>query len=62
MIKVRGAQPMAQRRAPEAQAAARGVPGACIRLTNVGHQTIARVLKLQAVSMRTMRKQQWLIL
>jgi hypothetical protein len=51
MIQVRGAQPMAQRRAP----AARGVPGACIRLTNVGHQTIARVLKLQAVSMRTMR-------
>ena len=29
MIKVRGAQPMAQRRVPEAQAAARGVPGAC---------------------------------
>jgi hypothetical protein len=28
----------------------------------VGHQTIASVLKLQAVSMRTMRKQQWLIL
>jgi hypothetical protein len=29
-------------------------------LTNVGHETIARVLKLRAVSMRTMRKQQWL--
>jgi hypothetical protein len=33
-----------------------------IFLPLMSHQTIARVLKLQAVSMRTMRKQQWLIL